>query len=78
MVEISELEEEYEYTIEIDEGSEYVHLYFANVVDFQSPSVVRFDPTYEVGNATERKLENQTMIIPYDKVIRIVKRKEPD
>jgi len=77
VVELSELEKEYDYTIEFDDQSEYVHLYFANVIDFENPSYVRFDPMYEVGKDIERKVEGETVLIPYEKVLRIVKRK-PD
>jgi len=77
VVELSELEKEYDYTIEFDDQSEYVHYYFANVVDFENPSFVKFDPGYEVGNEVDRRVEGETVVIPYDKILRIVKRK-PD
>jgi hypothetical protein len=75
MVELSELEKEYEYTIEFDDQSEYIHFYFADIIDFESPAYIRFDPTYEVGKDVERKVEGETVMIPYEKVLRIVKRK---
>jgi hypothetical protein len=77
VAELSELEEEYEYTIEFDDQSEYAHFYFANIIDFENPSYVRFDPTYEVGKDVERKVEGETVMLPYAKILRIVKRK-PD
>ncbi len=78
MVEIAELENEYEYTIEIDDGEEYVHLYFADVIDIENPSFVRFDPTYELAKDVERKVTGETVLVPYSRVIRVIKRKEPD
>lgn len=75
MTELAELEREYEYTIEFDDQSEYVHFYFANIIDFGNPAYVRFDPTYEVGKDIERTVEGETVMLPYDKVLRIVKRK---
>ncbi len=78
MAEISALEEEYEYTIEFDDGTEYVHLYFANIIDFENPAFLRFDPTYELSKEIEREVKGETVMLPYDKVIRVVKRKEPD
>ena len=77
MVELSELEKEYDYTIEFDDGSAFVHMYFANVIDFENPSVVRFDPVYEWGQEVDREVEGETVVIPYLRIIRIVKRK-PD
>ena len=78
MADLAELEKNYEYTIEFDDGTEYVHLYFAKVVDLESPSILRFDPQYELGKDVEREVTGETVMIPYDKVIRIIKRKEPD
>ena len=78
MAEVEELEKQYEYTIEFDDGTEYVHLYFADIVDFENQAYVRFDPTYELSNEIERKVEGENVIIPYGKVIRIVKRKPLD
>ncbi len=77
MVDLAALEEEYPYTIEFDDGSEYVHLYFADVIDIENPSFVRFDPRYELGKEIEREVKGETVLIPYGNVIRIVKR-NPD
>ncbi len=78
MVEISDLEKDYEYTIEFDDGTEFVHLYFAQVIDIENTSFVRFAPLYELGKGVERKIAGETVIIPYSKLIRIVKRFEPE
>lgn len=75
MTELSELEKEYDYTIEFDDQSDYVHYYFANVIDFENPSFVKFDPLYEWGQDVDRKLEGMTVMLPYEKILRIVKRK---
>lgn len=75
MAEIAELEEKYDYTIEYDDGSEYIHIYFADIIDFESSSYVRFDPLYELGEKVDRKVERQTVMIPYARVLRIIKRK---
>lgn len=78
MVELAELEAKYDYTVEFDDGTEYVHIYFASVIDFESPSFLRFDPVYELGNGIEKEVRDVTVMIPYEKVFRIIKRKEPD
>jgi hypothetical protein len=78
VVEQSEIEKEYEYTIEFDDGTEFVHLYFADVIDIDKGSFVRFDPLYELGNEVERTVSGETIFIPYSRVIRIIKRKPPD
>jgi len=75
MVEVSALEEQYDYTIEFDDGSEFVHLYFANIIDLENPSFLRFDPLYEVGKDIEREVTGESVIIPYARVLRVVKRK---
>jgi len=75
VTELSELEKEYDYTIEFDDQSDYVHYYFANVIDFENPSFVKFDPLYECGQDVNRKLEGMTVMLPYEKILRIVKRK---
>ncbi len=77
MAEMADLEKKYDYTVEIDDGTEYVHLYFANVIDFESPSFLRFDPTYELAKDLEREVDGETVIVPYGRVIRVIKRK-PD
>jgi len=77
-VEISELEEEYEYTVEFDDGSEFVHLYFTDVVDIDNTSFIRFDPLFEVGKDIERKVSGETVMIPYSRVLRVIKRKPED
>ncbi len=78
MVEISDLEKDFAYTIEFDDGTEFVHLYFAQVIDIENTSFVRFEPLYELGKDVERKISGETVIIPYSKLIRIVKRFEPE
>ena len=77
MVEVADLENEYDYTVEFDDGTEYAHLYFANIVDMDNPSYVRFDPLYELGKDVERQVVGETVMIPYSKVLKITKRK-PD
>ena len=77
-MEISELEEEYEYTVEFDDGSEFVHLYFTDVVDIDNTSFIRFDPLFEVGKDIERKVSGETVMIPYSRVLRVIKRKPED
>jgi hypothetical protein len=78
MVEIPALEAKYGYTIEYDDGTEYVHLYFADIITLENPSFIRFDPLYEVSKELERDVSGVTVLLPYSRVIRIVKRKEPD
>lgn len=77
VAELSELEKEYDYTIEYDDGSEFVHIFFANVIDFENPSYIRFDPVYEWAKDVDREVEGETVVIPFLRILRIVKRK-PD
>jgi hypothetical protein len=76
--EIEDLAKGYSYMIEYDDGTEFVHLYFTNGLDMDNPSFLRFDPLYELGKGVERKVVDESVIIPYARVIRIVKRLEPD
>lgn len=78
MAERQELERQFEYTIEFDDGTDDVHLYFTNKLDIENPAFVRFDPLYELGNVIDREVGGLTVIIPYIRVLRIIKRKEPD
>ena len=78
MAERDELERQFEYTIEFDDGTENVHLYFANKLDTENPAFVRFDPLYELGEGVDRGVDGVTAINPYIRVLRISKRKEPD
>jgi hypothetical protein len=77
MVEQSELENMYEYTIEFDDGTEFVHLYFAKIINFEKEAFVRFDPLYELSNDVEKEVTGETIFLPFSRVIRIIKRKPP-
>ena len=77
MAERDELERQFEYSIEFDDGTENVHLYFANMLDTEIQAFVRFDPLHELGEGIDREVEGVTVIIPYIRVLRITKRKEP-
>lgn len=74
----AELEQEFEYTIESDDGTDNAHLYFADKIDLDHPAFVRFDPLYELAEGIDRRVGGETVVIPYIRVLRITKRKEPD
>ena len=78
MVDQSELEQMYEYTIQFDDGTEFVHLYIAHVIDYEKEAFVRFDPAYEMTNDVEREVTGETIFLPFSRVIRIIKRKPPE
>ncbi len=78
MVDKTELEREYEYTVETDDGTSHVHLYYAKSIDTDNPSCLKFNPVYESGDGVERKVESETMLVPYIRVIRVIKRNEPE
>ena len=78
MVAQSELERLYEYTIEFDDGTEFVHLYFAKIINFEKDAFVRFDPVFELSNDVEREVGGETIFLPFSRVIRIIKRKPPE
>jgi len=78
MVEQVDLEKMYEYTIEFDDGTEFVHLYFAKIINFEKEAFVRFDPLYEMSNDVEKEVTGETIFLPFSRVIRIIKRKPPE
>lgn len=78
MVDQAELEKLYEYTIEFDDGTEFVHLYFAKIINFEKEAFVRFDPVYELSNDLDREVDGETIFLPFNRVIRIIKRKPPE
>ena len=78
MVDQAELEKLYEYTIEFDDGTEFVHLYFAKIINFEKEAFVRFDPVYELSNDLDREVDGEPIFLPFNRVIRIIKRKPPE
>jgi len=78
MAERSALRKEFSYEIEIDDGTDYSHYYYANVVDTENPAFLRFDPLYELGQDVDGPLDQQTVMIPYIRVVRVIKRKESE
>ena len=78
MAERSTLQQEFGYEIEFDDGTDYSHFYYANIIDTENPSYVRFDPLYELGHDTDAPLSQQTVMIPYIRIVRILKRKEAE
>jgi len=78
MAERSTLQQEFGYEIEFDDGTEYSHFYYANVIDTENPSYLRFDPLYELSHDLDTALDQQTVMIPYIRIVRILKRKESE
>ncbi len=78
MVERTELENEYEYTIETDDNTDHVHLYYTHSIDLDNPACLKFDPLYESADGVEGQVSSKTVMIPYIRVLRIIKRIEPD
>ena len=78
MVERSALLDEYGYEIEIDDGTDYLHFYYTNIIDTENPNLLRFDPLYELGHDIDRKLSGQTVMIPYVRVMKVSKKKEAE
>jgi uncharacterized protein (UPF0248 family) len=78
MVERSTLQEEYAYEIEIDDGTDYLHYYYTNKMDTDNPSFLRFDPLYELGEEIDHAVSGQTLMIPYFRIVKIIKRREPE
>ena len=68
----------YQYEIEFDDGTDEPHYYFANSIDTDNPAVLKFDPLYELAKDVEREIEDQTVLIPYIRVVRIVRRRKTD
>ena len=78
MAERSTLQQEFGYEIEFDDGTEYSHFYYANVIDTENPSYLRFDPLYELSHDLDTAQDQQTVMIPYIRIVRILKRKESE
>ena len=78
MAERSTLQQEFGYEIEFDDGTEYSHYYYSNIVDTEHPSFLRFDPLYEFGHDIDRAVDQLTVMIPYIRVVKVLKRKEAD
>jgi len=78
MAERSTLQQEFGYEIEFDDGTEYSHFYYANVIDTENPSYLRFDPLYELSHDIDTTLDQLTVMIPYIRIVRILKRKESE
>jgi len=78
MVERGTLQEEYVYEIEFDDGTDYSHYYYTNKIDTENPSLLRFDPLYELGQDIDHSLSRQTLMLPYIRVVKIIKRKEAE
>jgi len=78
MAERSTLQQEFGYEIEFDDGTDYSHFYYANIIDTENPSYLRFDPLYELGNEIDTALDQQTVMIPYIRIVRILKRKQAE
>jgi hypothetical protein len=78
MAERSTLQQKYAYEIEIDDGTDYLHFYYTNNIDTENPSFLRFDPLYELGHEIEGALSGQTVMIPYVRVMKVIKQKESE
>jgi len=76
MVERSTLQEEYAYEIEFDDGTDYLHYYYANKIDTDNPSFLRFDPLYELGQDIDHAVSGQSLLLPYFRIVKVIKRKE--
>jgi len=78
MVERGALQAEYAYEIEIDDGTDYSHFYYANLIDTDNPGFLRFDPLFELGHEVERAVNEETLMVPYFRIVKVVKHKEEE
>ena len=78
MAERSTLQQEFSYEVEFDDGTDYLHYYYANKVDTDNPSFLRFDPLYELGQDIDHAVSGQTLLLPYFRIVKIIKRREVD
>ena len=78
MAERGALQQQFGYEIEFDDGTDFSHFYYANVIDAENPSFLRFDPLYELGHDVDTALDQQTVMIPYIRIVKIIKRKEAE
>jgi len=78
MAERGALQQEYAYEIELDDGTDYVHYYYTNKIDSDNPSLLRFDPLYELAHEIDNAVSGQTLLLPYFRVVKIIKRKESE
>ena len=78
MAERSALQEEYSYEIEFDDGTDYAHYFYADKIDTENTSFLRFDPLYEFGHEIDQAVSRQTLLLPYFRIVKIIKRKEAE
>ena len=78
MAERSALQEEYGYEIEFDDGTDYAHYFYADKIDAENPSFLRFDPLYEFGHEIDQAVSGQTLLLPYFRIVKVIKRKEAE
>jgi len=78
MVEVEDSEVDYQYQIQADDGTEEPRFYYANSIDTDHEAFVKFDPQFEVDKEGKGEVENQTVIIPYARIISIVRQRKPD
>ena len=78
MAERTALQEEYSYEIEYDDGTDYAHYFYANKIDSDNPSLLRFDPLYELGHEIDHAVSGQTLLLPYFRIVKVIKRKEAE
>jgi hypothetical protein len=78
MAERTALQEEYAYEVEIDDGTDYAHYFYTNKLDSDNPSFLRFDPLYELAHEIDQAVSGQTLLLPYFRVVKIIKRKEAE
>jgi hypothetical protein len=78
MTDSNELGIKYQYEIEYDDGSGKNHFYYADSIDTDHPAFVMFKPLYEVDKEGEGEIENLTVMVPYSRVVEILRRRRPD
>jgi uncharacterized protein (UPF0248 family) len=47
-------------------------------MDTENSAFLRFDPLYELGQEIDRPISGQTLMIPYFRIVKIMKRKEAE
>ena len=78
MTESNDTGNKYQYEIEFDDGTEKGHIYYADSIDTDNPAFVMFNPLYEKDEEGEGEIENLTAIIPFIRIVKILRRRRTD
>ena len=78
MADPEDLEIKYQYEIEFLDATGKSRFYYTDSIDTDNPGYVLFKPLYVVDNQGRDEVENLTVMVPYARVVEILRRRRPD